>query len=179
LNLRQSGALEIEPTIRKDRYLATQKPKRTKSGASASAANRTSAKRASLKKTPKQTAAKKPASKHVSAKPAAAPAPENKALKSILHSLNEMKAEDVVTIDLSDKASIGETMVVTTGRSNVHVASIADRIVKDLKANGITGVGIEGLRQGDWVLIDTGGVIVHVFRPEVRAFYAIEKMWSA
>jgi ribosome-associated protein len=89
-----------------------------------------------------------------------------------------MKAEDVVTIDLSDKASIGETMVVTTGRSNVHVASIADRVVKDLKAAGIGGVGVEGLRQGDWVLIDTGGVIVHIFRPEVRAFYAIEKMWG-
>ena len=90
-----------------------------------------------------------------------------------------MKAEDSVTIDLSDKNSIGDTMVVTTGRSNVHVASIADRIVKDLKANGITGVGVEGLRQGDWVLIDTGDVIVHVFRPEVREFYNIEKMWSS
>jgi ribosome-associated protein len=100
-------------------------------------------------------------------------------LRIILASLEAMKAEDCVTIDLSDKASIGETMVVTTGRSNVHVGSIADRIVKDLKANGVTGVRVEGLRQGDWVLIDTGGVIVHVFRPEVRAFYNIEKMWSA
>lgn len=173
--------MQFEPSIRKDRYLATQKPTRTKSGASA--ASRASAKRANLKegarKPAKKAAAKKPAAKSTGVKPTAAPAPENKALKSILHSLNEMKAEDVVTIDLSDKASIGETMVVTTGRSNVHVASIADRVVKDLKANGITGVGIEGLRQGDWVLIDTGGVIVHVFRPEVRAFYAIEKMWSA
>jgi ribosome-associated protein len=104
---------------------------------------------------------------------------DDPALRIILASLDEMKAEDSVTIDLSDKASIGEIMVVTTGRSNVHVGSIADRIVKDLKANGITGVRVEGLRQGDWVLIDTGSVIVHVFRPEVRAFYSIEKMWSA
>ena len=70
-------------------------------------------------------------------------------------------------------------MVVTTGRSNVHVAAIADRLVKDLKLHGVTGIGVEGLRQGDWVLIDTGSVIVHVFRPEVRLFYNIEKMWSA
>jgi ribosome-associated protein len=90
-----------------------------------------------------------------------------------------MKAEDSVTIDLSDKSSIGDTMIVTTGRSNVHVAAIADRVLKDLKAAGRTGVRVEGLRQGDWVLIDTGDVIVHVFRPEVRAFYNIEKMWSA
>jgi ribosome-associated protein len=176
---------------RKDRYLAPKKPTRTKSGASASAAKRASAKKTTTKSTKNSTsrksAAKKPASsaKRQSAaparalKPASKPAVENKALKIVLASLNEMKAQDVVTIDLSDKNSIGETMVVTTGRSNVHVASIADRVVKDLKANGITGVGVEGLRQGDWVLIDTGGVIVHVFRPEVREFYNIEKMWSA
>ena len=70
-------------------------------------------------------------------------------------------------------------MVVATGRSNVHLASIADRVVKDLKAQGITGIGVEGLRQGDWVLIDAGNVIVHLFRPEVRTFYNIEKMWQA
>ncbi|RDV04262.1 ribosome silencing factor [Undibacter mobilis] len=115
-------------------------------------------------------------SKPTAAKPKAA---ESKWLKTILHSLNEMKAEDTVVIDLSDKSSIGETMVVTTGRSNVHLASIADRVVKDLKASGMTGIAVEGLRQGDWVVIDTGSVLVHVFRPEVRSFYGIESMWSA
>lgn len=125
-----------------------------------------------------------------SVKPAKAPAPKPKAaakpakaddkvLKSILHSLNEMKAEETVVIDLSDKSSIGETMVVTTGRSNVHLQSIADRVIKDLKAEGLKGIAVEGLRQGDWVVIDTGTVLVHVFRPEVRAFYGIENMWSA
>ena len=69
-------------------------------------------------------------------------------------------------------------MVVTTGRSNVHVASIADSLVKALKAAAITGIQVEGLRRGDWVLIDAGNVIVHVFRPEVRDFYNLEKMWS-
>ncbi|HWK97881.1 MAG TPA: ribosome silencing factor [Pseudolabrys sp.] len=108
-----------------------------------------------------------------------APKLDDKTLKSVLHSLNEMKAEDTVVIDLSDKSSIGETMVVTTGRSNVHLQAIADRVIKDLKASGMTGIAVEGLRQGDWVVIDTGSVLVHVFRPEVRAFYGIENMWSA
>lgn len=104
---------------------------------------------------------------------------DHKTLGYILASMNEMKAEDTVTIDLSDKSSIGQVMVVATGRSNVHLGAIADRVVKDLKGHGITGIGVEGLRQGDWVLIDAGSVIVHLFRPEVRTFYNIEKMWSA
>jgi ribosome-associated protein len=99
-------------------------------------------------------------------------------LRLILARLEDMKAEDNVTVDLTDKTSIGDYMVVTTGRSNVHVASIADSVVKALKAAGFTGIHVEGLRQGDWVLIDAGNVIVHIFRPEVREFYALEKMWS-
>ena len=100
-------------------------------------------------------------------------------LRIILARLEDMKAEDSVTVDLTDKTSIGDYMVVTSGRSNVHVASIADTLVKALKAAAITGTHVEGLRQGDWVLIDAGNVIVHVFRPEVREFYNLEKMWSA
>jgi ribosome-associated protein len=99
-------------------------------------------------------------------------------LRIILARLDDMKAEDSVTIDLTDKPSIGDYMVVTTGRSNVHVAAIAENLVKDLKAASLTSVRVEGLRQGDWVLIDAGDVIVHVFRPEVRQFYNLEKMWT-
>jgi ribosome-associated protein len=90
-----------------------------------------------------------------------------------------MKAEDSVSIDLTGKSSIGDCMVVTTGRSQRHVGAVADRVVKDLQAAGVSGVRVEGMRQGDWVLIDAGDVIVHVFRPEVREFYNLEKMWSA
>jgi ribosome-associated protein len=100
-------------------------------------------------------------------------------LRIVLSRLADMKAEDSVTIDLTAKPSIGDYMVVTAGRSNVHVAAIAENLVKDLKAAGMTGIGVEGLRQGDWVLIDAGNVIVHIFRPEIRAFYNLEKMWSA
>jgi ribosome-associated protein len=99
-------------------------------------------------------------------------------LRLILASLDDMKAEHSVTVDLTDKTSIGDYMVVTTGRSNVHVASIADSVVKALKAATVKDIHVEGLRQGDWVLIDAGSVIVHVFRPEVRDFYNLEKMWS-
>jgi ribosome-associated protein len=100
-------------------------------------------------------------------------------LRIVLARLDDIKAEDSVTIDLTDKSSIGDYMVVTTGRSQRHVASIADNVVKGLHAAGISGVRVEGMRQADWVLIDAGNVIVHVFRPEVREFYNLEKMWSA
>ena len=92
--------------------------------------------------------------------------------------MEDAKAEDSVTIDLSGKTSIGDYMVVTSGRSQRHVGAIADHLVKDLKAAGVHGVRVEGLRQSDWVLIDAGDVIVHVFRPEVRIFYNLEKMWA-
>jgi ribosome-associated protein len=89
-----------------------------------------------------------------------------------------MKAEDTVAIDLSLKTSIADSMVVTSGRSHRHVGSIADRVLKDLARAGVSGARVEGVPHCDWVLIDAGDVIVHVFRPEVRAFYNLEKMWG-
>jgi len=100
-------------------------------------------------------------------------------LRLILDSLDDMKAEDTVTIDLHGRTSICDYMVVTSGRSNRHVGAVADRVLKDLGEHGVTKVRVEGLPHCDWVLIDAGDVIVHVFRPEVRAFYNLEKMWSA
>lgn len=90
-----------------------------------------------------------------------------------------MKAEDITTIDLSGKSSIGDYMVVATGRSQRHVASVADNVVDKAKEAGVQRVRVEGMKQGDWVLIDAGDVIVHVFRPEVRGFYNLEKMWAS
>jgi ribosome-associated protein len=99
-------------------------------------------------------------------------------LRLVLAQLDDMKAEDTTTIDLTGKTSIADTMVVTCGRSNRHVGSIADRVIQGLKHAGVTGVRVEGMPHCDWVLIDAGDVIVHVFRPEVRAFYNLEKMWA-
>jgi ribosome-associated protein len=90
-----------------------------------------------------------------------------------------MKAEDIITIDLSGKTSIGDYMVIASGRSQRHVGSCADRVVEGLEQAGIADVRVEGMPHCDWVLIDAGDVIVHVFRPEVRAFYNLEKMWMA
>jgi ribosome-associated protein len=99
-------------------------------------------------------------------------------LRIVLACLDDMKAEDTVTIDLTGKTSIADAMVVTSGRSNRHVGSVADNVVKELEEAGAHGVRVEGMPHCDWVLIDAGDVIVHVFRPEVRAFYNIEKMWA-
>ena len=90
-----------------------------------------------------------------------------------------MKAEDAVTIDLTGKSSIADFMVVASGRSNRHVAAVAENVIQDLEQAQVSRVRVEGLRQGDWVLIDAGDVIVHLFRPEIRAHYNLEKMWSA
>lgn len=99
-------------------------------------------------------------------------------LNVVLERLDEMKAEDIVTIDLTGKSSIADSMVVASGRSNRHVGSVADDVVEHLKKSGLKDIRIEGQPHCDWVLIDAGDVIVHVFRPEVREFYAIEKMWA-
>jgi len=96
----------------------------------------------------------------------------------VLASLDDMKAEDTVTIDLTGKSSIADAMVVTSGTSNRHVMSIADKAIEALEKAGVKGLRVEGKRNGDWVLIDANDVIVHVFRPEVRAFYDLEKMWA-
>ena len=99
-------------------------------------------------------------------------------LRLVLHRLDDMKAEDTVTIDLTGKTTIADAMVVTSGRSNRHVTSIADSAVEGLNKAGLKGIRVEGKKNGDWVLIDAGDVIIHVFRPEVRAFYDLEKMWA-
>ena len=99
-------------------------------------------------------------------------------LRLVLARLDDMKAEDTVTIDLNGKSSIADTMVVTSGRSNRHVGSVADRVLEDLREAGLTGLRVEGMPHCDWVLIDAGDVIVHVFRPEVRTFYNLERLWT-
>ena len=96
----------------------------------------------------------------------------------VLARLDDMKAEDTVPIDLIGKTSIADAMVVTSGRSNRHVTSIADNAIESMQKARLKGIRVEGKRNGDWVLIDAGDIIVHVFRPEVRAFYDLEKMWA-
>jgi len=105
------------------------------------------------------------------------PTPEE-VLKTILARLDDQKATDTTRIDLRGKTSLADYMVVTCGRSNRHVGAIAENVVEALAKRGITRVRVEGLPNCDWVLIDASDVIVHVFRPEVREFYNLEKMWA-
>ena len=100
-------------------------------------------------------------------------------LQTVLATLDDAKAEDTVSIDLHGKSPIGDYMVVTSGRSHRHVGAIAERVLEALRDKGLGKAKVEGLPHCDWVLIDTGDVIVHVFRPEVRSFYNLEKMWSS
>ncbi len=100
-------------------------------------------------------------------------------LDIILSCLDDAKAEDVVTIDLGGKTSIADYMVVSSGRSQRHVGAVADQLSSALKDEGLGKARVEGLPNCDWVLIDAGDVIVHIFRPEVRSFYNLEKLWSA
>ena len=99
-------------------------------------------------------------------------------LARILTSLNNDKAEDIVQIDLRGKSSIGDYMIIASGRSSRQVSAISEKLVDNIKQEFGRSSKVEGKGAGDWVLIDAGDIIVHVFRPEVREFYQLEKMWQ-
>ena len=106
--------------------------------------------------------------------------PASAALVQDIHAwLDEAKAEKIITIDINKKSSIGDYMIIASGRTDRHVGAIADQIAEKLKEAGYTRVRVEGQKQCDWVLVDAGDVIIHIFRPEVREFYNLEKMWLA
>ncbi len=100
-------------------------------------------------------------------------------IDTVLACLDDAKAEEVISINIEGKSALADYMVIASGRSNRHVAAISDQIVSALKDAGFGNARIEGMPSADWVLIDANDVIVHVFRPEVRSFYNLEKMWQA
>jgi ribosome-associated protein len=107
-----------------------------------------------------------------------APAPAGSLHALILHQLDEDQAQDVVSIALAGKSSIADHMVIASGRSTRQVAAMANKLAERVKREGHGIPRIEGLPAADWVLIDTGDVVVHLFRPEVRSFYNLERMWG-
>ena len=142
---------------------------------------------AAKKPVAKKPAAKKPAVKKTKiAAPIVIAAPKGPRypgpvwplMDVILDAVDDAKAEQVVAIHLEGRSSMADGMVIASGRANRHVAAIADQLVTKLKAHGQKDIRVEGLEQGDWVLVDAGNVIVHIFRPEVRSFYNLEKLWS-
>ena len=127
--------------------------------------------------------AKKPAVKKAPAAKIAAPkgaklSPSAQLSKNIVAILDTNKAEQITTLNLRDQCSFADFMIVASGRAPRHVSALADYVADMLKKSGNPPLSIEGKETGDWVLIDAGDVVVHIFRPEVRQFYNIEKMWA-
>jgi ribosome-associated protein len=122
----------------------------------------------------------KPATAKPSAEPAAPSSPDPLELaRLVVQQLEDDKAENVLNIPLSGKSPMADAMIVASGRSARHVSAIADHVAQKLKASGASKVRVEGLPNADWVLIDAGDVIVHIFRPEVREFYNLERIWAS
>ncbi len=124
-----------------------------------------------------------PAPKPESAPSTEAPAQDDHAGRTpletlVLRRLDDEKAQDIIFIDLKDKSSVADGLVIASGRSHRHVGAIADHLLRALKEGGHGKAKVEGLPACDWVLIDAGDLVVHLFRPEVRSFYNIEKIWS-
>ena len=101
------------------------------------------------------------------------------ATRVVLTSLEDDKAEDILAIDIRGKSSFADMLIVASGRSARHVGALADHVMGKLKESGVKDVRVEGMPNCDWVLVDAGDVVVHLFRPEVRSFYNIEKIWVA
>ena len=118
------------------------------------------------------------AKKAAVAAPVRKPAPQSELLKRILTSLDDDKAENIVTIDLEGRTSLCDAAVIASGRSSRHVGAMAEHLARRLKESGYGTRPVSGQGQGDWVLVDAGDVIVHLFRPEVRDYYDLEGMWS-
>jgi len=109
----------------------------------------------------------------------APPPTDDKLAKTVLSSLEDAKAEDIVRIDVVGKTSIADVLIIATGRSNTHVGAIADRVLRACIEAGYPTPKVEGEPLNDWVLLDAGDAIIHIFRTEVRQFYNLEKLWSA
>ena len=145
-----------------------------RSHVSCAGANRPTQRNATLSLTP-----------HTAAPAAGSPAASGSARTAdvlsqiIVEGLEDAKAEDIVSIDLSGRTTLADRMIVASGRSSVHVGAIADRVVKACRDAGYPSPKVEGMPLCDWVLLDAQNAIVHIFRPDVRRFYNLEKMWSA
>lgn len=146
---------------------AAQKPKNKTAGLTKKSAQRT------VKKQSEKTPSRKQKSPRSSK-----PATQSQLLTRILASLDDDKAENVITINLEGRSALCDAAVIASGRSSRHVGAMAEHLARRLKEGGYGTRPISGQVQGDWVLVDAGDVVVHIFRPEVRDYYDLEGMWS-
>ena len=174
------------PVKKAAKKAVAKKPAPKKAAAKKVAPKKAAAKAAVAKKAPvKKIAAKKSAvvqksgaKKAAPKKPAKALSPTEQLLAQITRILDDGKAEDIVAIDMAGKSAIADYMVIATGRSQRQLGALAENLRAQLKMDGRRVPQPEGMGQGDWVLLDAGDVVVHLFRPEVRGAYNLEKMWS-
>jgi ribosome-associated protein len=189
--LSKTGAKKASSKVASPKKPASVKKAAAPNAPKKAAATKNAAPKPAASKSAKpKVAAAKPAPKAVIPKKVAAPKAKQSAtaavvrdsatetLKLVLARLDDMKAEETVTIDLRGKSAFSDYMVVTTGRSNRHVGAVAENVAKGLKEAGNKKLHVEGMSNCDWVLIDSGEVILHVFRPEVREFYNLERLWT-
>lgn len=159
--------------------------KKTSAKAKKTASKKPAAKVAAKKSVAKKAAVKKPAPKKVEKKAEkktakAATSPKRDGLQDFVHaSLSADKAQDIISIDLRGKTAIADHMLVATGTSSRHIASMATRLRDKLSVEKKIKARVEGADSGDWVIVDVGDIIVHLFRKEVREFYNLEKLWGA
>ena len=132
------------------------------------------------RRNPTLTLSPLPAAAPAARSPAASGKPTADVLSQIIvDGLEDAKAEDIVSIDLFGRTTLADRMIIASGRSSVHVGAIADRVVRACRDAGFPAPKVEGMPLCDWVLLDAQNAIVHIFRPDVRRFYNLEKMWSA
>jgi ribosome silencing factor RsfS/YbeB/iojap len=166
--------------------LATSEKRARPRKAGTTASKTTARKTAAVRKTPakSKTAMKKPVPVKAPKTPrtrkkTTAPATSGDRLRSIvLAALDDLKARDIREIDVRDKSSVTDLLVVASGTSSRHVKSIADEVVKKAKQAGLPPIGVEGQREAEWVLVDLGDVVVHVMLPRTREFYGLERLWT-
>lgn len=157
---------------------------------------KTAPKKPAVKTPVKKASAAKPVAKKTTAKTTSKPAAKKSAVvakapakkaaaekfsplcKLLVKAIDTNKGEDIVSLVLKDKCSFADYMIVASGRSSRHVSALAHYVVDELKKQGLSPLSVEGKETGDWVLIDAGDIVIHLFRPEIRQFYNIEKMWA-